>query len=263
MSNSVNAMEEDEFANIRDLAVTLHNKVKMRQEQMNRKIAEYTKYEKELRTRKANIESKIIATRDNLAMMVKLVEEKRNELSRRKQRLSGEEKPDGSKVVPIDLYVTCQAKQNERNSLSERQEKRPRLFGPVDYYCDDKDQIEEKLMQLQRATYMDVKAVGEHEKVTALSTLSSYQPRPINWVLALHREAAREALQLACRTTGDTANISWHRNVRIEDETKKCVRFSNRVETSDGGWGRLKTDNQGVSGRGIPLSTLLKRAIEE
>ena len=66
-------------------------------------------------------------------------------------------------------------------------------------------------MQLQRATYMDVKAVGEHEKVTALSTLSSYQPRPINWVLALHREAAREALQLACRTTGDTANISWHR----------------------------------------------------
>ena len=67
-----------------------------------------------------------------------LVEEKRNELSRRKQRLSGEEKPDGSKVVPIDLYVTCQAKQNERNSLSERQEKRPRLFGPVDYYCDDK-----------------------------------------------------------------------------------------------------------------------------
>ena len=36
-----------------------------------------------------------------------------------------------------------------------------------------------------------------------------------------------------------------------------------RVETSDGGWGRLKTDNQGVSGRGIPLSTLLKRAIEE
>ena len=155
MSNSVNAMEEDEFANIRDLAVTLHNKVllyvalhinansyqvKMRQEQMNRKIAEYTKYEKELRTRKANIESKIIATRDNLAMMVKLVEEKRNELSRRKQRLSGEEKPDGSKVVPIDLYVTCQAKQNERNSLSasERQEKRPRLFGPVDPYCDDK-----------------------------------------------------------------------------------------------------------------------------
>ena len=76
MSNSVNAMEEDEFANIRDLAVTLHNKVllyvalhinansyqvKMRQEQMNRKIAEYTKYEKELRTRKAKVHVEEIA----------------------------------------------------------------------------------------------------------------------------------------------------------------------------------------------------------
>merc|ERR1712181_55350 len=138
-------------------------------------------------------------------------------------------------------------------------------MGEPDNNCDDRDQMWGKLMQLKQAinvTEPEVEPGGHPETGRALTTFSSKfnQPRPTDWVLALHQEAKREALRLAYRNIGNTSNIY---QLRIEDETERCVRFSDRVETSDGSLEVLKLDNQGSERKEALLYTVLKRAIEE
>jgi len=280
-------MEEEEYSNIVGLAVELHNKVKERQELLSRTLVDYTKLERELMARRGKMKARISSLRDSLAMMRQLVGEKRKELAQRKQlanhnhgvgNVSGVE--DNGKVVPfnevcdssrnnlgpreVQIAAHCQEGNHKERESSARQQKRTRLME-ADNNCDDRDQMWAKLMQLKKAinvTEPEVEPSGHPETGGALTTFSSKfnQPRPTNWVLALHQEAKREALRLAYRNIGNTTNIY---QLRIEDETEKFVRFSERVETSDGSLEVLKLDNQWPEREEALLSTRLKRAIEE
>ena len=219
--------------------------MKKRQELISRRLVDCSKLEKELMTRRGKMKARITSMRDSLAMMRQLVEEKRMEVAQRKQLLDhnhrvGDERgiedngKDGSKVVPVievcDPSINTlgprgvqigahrqESRYKERES-SVRQQKRTRLTEP-DYNCNDRDQMWGKLMQLQKAIYVTEPEVevearnnvsGHPETGGALSTFSSKsnQPRPTNWVLALHQEAKREALRLAYRTIGNTSDIS-------------------------------------------------------
>jgi len=281
-------MEEEEYSNIVDLAVKLHNKVKERQEQISRTLVDCTKLERELMARRGKKKARISSLRDSLAMMRQLVGEKRKEVAQRKQLANhnhgvGNERgvedngKDGFKVIqvcdpsrntlgPCEVQIAAhhqEGNHKERES-SARQQKRTRLMEPCNN-CDDRDQMWGKLMQLKKAinvTEPEVEPSGHPETGGALTTFSSKfnQPRPTNWVLALHQEAKREALRLAYRNIGNTTNIY---QLRIEDETEKFVRFSERVETSDGSLEVLKLDNQWPEREEALLSTRLKRAIEE
>ena len=229
---------------ILEIYETNFDQVKKRQELISRRLVDCSKLEIELMTRRGKMKARITSMRDSLAMMRQLVEEKRMEVAQRKQLLDhyhrvGNERgiedngKNGSNVVPV--FEVCDTSSNTLGpgeariahrqegrhkewESSVRQEKRTKLMEP-DYNCNDRDQMWGKLMQLQKAIYVTEPEVevearnnlsGHPETGGALSTFSSKsnQPRPTNWVLALHQEAKREALRLAYRTIGNTSNIS-------------------------------------------------------
>jgi len=286
---------DEEYNAIVNLSAELHNKVKVRQERISRRILECSRIEAELLRRKGKVELEIASKRVNLEMMRNMVERKRNTVAQMKRMLQlgpgileegVEDVKDKNKVMRnLDKFdrgifgkASCDVgrrdlcegrnKEEEEVTVAVVSQKKPKLS---DDERDDKDKMRQQLMQLQEAMHEKQSAVianshnpkdnlGTGEVSTrAVATKRCHHHRPVNWVAALHQEARREALRLAYMEIKTDIHSP---RPRIQDQAGKCVTFNDRVETSDGGFEILKMNLPSERWE-MPLSGALKRCIEE
>jgi len=284
---------DEEYNAIVNLSAELHNKVKVRQERISRRILECSRIEAELLRRKGKVELEIASKRVNLEMMRNMVKRKRGTVAQMKRMLQlgpgiigegVEDVKDKNKVMGnlVDRGIFGKAKCDfGRKDLCEGQNKEevevtvavepPKKPKLSEDERSDKDKMRQQLRQLQEAMHekQSVVVANSHNpedhlgtgevSTRAVTTNWCHHRRPVNWVVTLHQEAKKEALRLAYMEIKTDIHSP---RPRIQDQAGKCVTFNDRVETSDGGFEILKMNLPSERWE-MPLSGALKRCIEE
>jgi len=277
---------DEEYNAIVNLSAELHNKVKVRQERISRRILECSRIEAELLRRKGKVELDIASKRVNLEMMRNMVERKRNTVAQMKRMLQlgpgileegVEDVKDKNKFMGnlVDRGIFGKAKCDfGRKDLCEGQNKEevevtvavepPKKPKLSEDERSDKDKMRQQLRQLQEAMHekqsvVVAKSHNPEDHLGAVTTKRCHHRRPVNWVVTLHQEAKKEALRLAYMEIKTDIHSP---RPRIQDQSGKCVTFNDRVETSDGGFEILKMNLPSERWE-MPSSGALKRCIEE